>query len=86
MNPIAFAQSNSNKSNKRMLFEHGHAIPLDLQSSEYAAFLQRLQIRVGEGPQTAKEVVTEEDALALLIKKGARNADFLKFINSKKTF
>ncbi|MFN8945936.1 MAG: hypothetical protein ACK5WZ_15070, partial [Pseudobdellovibrionaceae bacterium] len=82
---IAFAQSNLNKSNKRMLFEHGHSIPLDLESSEYAAFLQRLQIRAGEGPQTAHDVVTEEDVLAFLIEKGARNADFLKFINSKKT-
>ncbi len=69
---------------KKILGDQQHRLPLDLESSDYESWMKWLRIRVDVGPEVLADVITEEDVVQFLIKKGGRNAEFLKFITSKK--
>ena len=69
---------------KRLLGDGFHRLPLDIESSEYDSWMTFLRFRSDAGPEVLEDVVTEESVVQFLIKKGSRNAEFLKFINATK--
>lgn len=84
LQPVMGGSLRQHEQGKRILFDQGHRLPLDLDSQDYQKLLQTLRVRSDVGPETLEEITTVESVIEFLIKKGARNADFLKFINSKK--
>lgn len=81
---VSLANSQSKSQNKTVMSEWVQHLPLDLDSSEYQRILRSVRVNEDVGPDHPEDVTTAAAAVDFLIKKGTRNIDFLKFINTHK--